>query len=230
MNSITEKLTSNVEPKMAIIVYEGVGDYYLERRDIIKGKMTAGVPLTEDCLSDISEVISHTSEKMIHGQIPPFMLYADQRPGNEKYIWYRKPEKRRIYFTKALNIPNGDVKLPGLIYMAKGKNLSVYAVKIRGSIRMNTRLYSAPFFNVGNNANVCMGNAKMKWPTELTYENIVQYWENKFWLSEFDHLLGSNPIKGNLSTITKHCIETGCEFPRDQLKPIGKLTLKDLMK
>jgi PRTRC genetic system protein B len=230
MNSITEKLTANVEPKMAIIVYEGVGDYYLERRDIINGKMTAGVPLTEDCLSDISEVISHTSVKMIHGLIPSYMLYADPRPGNEKYIWYRKPEKRQMYFTKALNIPNGEIKLPGLVYMVEGKTLSVFAVKSKARVGMSTRLYSAPFFNVSNNAKVCMGNAKMKWPEELTYDRIIQYWEDKFWLSEFDHILGSNPIKGNLSTITKRCIKTGCDFPLDELKPLEKLTLKSLLK
>lgn len=229
MNRITEVLTSSFEPSMAIVVYEGDNQYYLERRDIDKGKMKAGIPLTEECLSDISEVLSSSSEKIVHGTIPSFMIYSDCRPGHEKYIWYRKPEKRKMFFSKKLNIPNGHINLPGLVYMAKGSNLSIFAVKSKGRIGIGTKLYHAPFFNVYDEANVCLGNAKLKWPDELTYDKIIQYWESKFWLSEFDHLLGNNPIKGNLSSVTKQCIKTGCDFPISQLKPIGKLTIKDLL-
>lgn len=228
MNRITETLTNSLQPVMAVIIYQNGNQIYIERRDIEKGRMQAGVPLTEKCLAGISEVISSTSSKMIHGSVPSFMLFADSRPGVEKYVWFRKPEKRMMFFSEKLGIPSGEIKLPGLIYMAKGKNLSVFAVKSKRKPGPSTRLFRAPFFNVDNSAGVCFGNAKIKDPEKLTFYSVVKYWEDKFWLSEFDHLLGENPIKGNLATITKQCIQTGSEFPLNELKPI-KLKLKDLL-
>ncbi len=228
MNQLTEQLTSSLKPKMAIVVYKDNSTYYLERRDIVKGKMGEGVPLTEKCLSDISEVLTNASSNIVHGTVPAFMLYADCRPGHEKYIWYRKPEKRRMFFSKKLNIPTGEMNLPGLIYKVEGNGLSVFAVKRKRGISLKTKLYQAPFFNT-NSGSVCLGSAKVKEPSELTYLSIIQKWEDKFWLSEFDHLLGGNPIKGNLSSVTKKCIKTGCEFPLDELIPIRKKTIKDLL-
>ncbi len=228
MNRITEVLTNSLEPQMALIVYSDGHDFYIERRNIEKGKMGAGTPLTEKCLNDITEVISNTSENVLHGRIPSYMLFADSRPGYDTYIWFRKPEERMMYFTKHLNIPNGKMKLPGLIYKVKGTDLSIYAVKSKGRIGMKTKLFHAPFFNVYDSAKVCLGNAGLKYPDELTYQAIIRYWEDKFWLSEFDSLLGSNPVKGNLASVTKQCIKTGCEFPLDELRPM-KSTLKSLL-
>lgn len=228
MNRITEALTDSLEPKMALIVYQNGRQVYLERRDIEKGMMKTGVPLTEKCLSGISEVLSSNSANIIHGRIPSIMLYADCRPGKEKYVWYRKPEKRMMFFSEKLGIQSGEIKLPGLVYMAKGSELSVFAIKTK-SLRLSTKLHHAPFFNVHDSANVCLGNAKVKKADELTYEGIIKYWEDKFWLSEFDHLLGNNPIDGNLSTVTKLCIENGNDFPVQKLKFMN-LKLKDLLR
>lgn len=229
MNQLTEHLTSSLAPAMAVICYQNGNDCYLERRDIINGKMTAGIPLTEKCLSGISEVLSFDSAKIIHGTIPSYMLYADCRSGREKYVWYRKPEKRRMFFSSKLGIENGELLTPGLIYVVNGTTLSVYAVRSK-RLSISTKLFHAPFFNVYDSADVCLGSAKLKFPEELTYDNVIKYWEDKFWKSKFDHLLGSNPVASNLASLTKMCIETGCEFPLKELKPIKKLTLKSLLK
>lgn len=229
MNKLTDDLTGQLEPKMAIIVYGEHGSFYLERRDIRNGRMVEGVPLTEECLADISEVLSQTTSKMVHGIVPPFMLKADPRPGKRHYIWYRTPETRRMFFSNKLNIPAGEVKLPGLIYEVTGETLSIYAVKCKRAPKAKTKLYRGPFFNVYNNGSVCLGSAKAKKPLELSFFEIIRYWEEKFWFSEFDHMLDDNPVKGNLSTITKHCIKTGEPFPLNELKPIRKKTLKDLL-
>ena len=85
MNKITENLTACVKPELAVIVYrykpiEDESSYYLERRDIDdSGKMGAGVPLTEDCISGIAKSFSSTDRLIVHGEIPANMLYADCR-------------------------------------------------------------------------------------------------------------------------------------------------------
>ena len=55
----------------------------------------------------------------------------------------------------------------------------------------------------------------------------MKYWEHLFWESEFVHILGSNPIKGDLTQITRVCIESQAPFPEDVLIE-SKIKLKNL--
>ncbi|WP_163173426.1 PRTRC system protein B [Bacteroides sp. 51] len=227
-SSIINKAESALDPEMAIIVYrnnQNTSSYYLESRRIRKGKMLEGVPLTEKCLSNIVNAISESKADIPHGRLPGNMLFADSRLGVEKYVWYRAPEKRRFYFTKGLNIPEGEILIPGIIYVVSSGVLSVYA--FIGN-KPKRKLYKAPFFNIYEGGNVCLGSAKVAKPKNMSYQGVIDYWEKMFWQSEFANLLGGNPIKGNLATITKQCIETGVKFPLSELTPIKK-TLEDLL-
>ena len=147
------------------------------------------------------------------------------RVGNEKLVWYRKPEVRKLFFTKSLEIPDGDMRVPGLVYVASGKQLRVLAFK--GS-KPKSVLYLAPFMNT-DASHVCLGNSKVKTPDERTFTNVINYWETMFWQSEFSHILGENPCLGNLATITKDCILNGKPFPDNMLKQ-AKCKLQDLLR
>lgn len=216
---------------MALIAYKSdqCDEFYIEQRRIdSKGKMSAGSPLKERTLRQMIDAISVNGENFepgISGVIPPNLLYCDTRIGNTTLIWYRPPEERSVCFTKQTGIPDGKMRVPGLLYVVRGEKLSMYAFKGRKPKR---KLYMAPFMNV-DVEHVCLGNAKLKKPGSPTFTNLMAYWEGMFWQSEFSHILGANPIDGNLATITKECIETGCDFPIHLLIPI-KLTLNDLLK
>ncbi len=85
-----------------------------------------------------------------------------------------------------------------------------------------------PLFNV-TGANVCLGSAAIEKPKDLTYSRLLEYWEKKFWLTEFSHLGGGgNPTKSNLVLVTKAVRNEPFNF--DELKPIDKMKLKDLLK
>lgn len=228
MNNITKNLFEDLDPKMAIIVYKSEDEvFYLERRDIDKeGAMGVGIPMTEDCLTDIVKGLSATEKDIVHGPIPSYLLYADCRTGFNKYVWFRKEEKRKLYFKEDLDIDNGDMFVPGLVYCVCENTLSMYSYK--GRLTEKSKLFRAPFFNVSDSS-VCLGSANVQKPEDMTYENVIQYWEQMFWLSEFTHLLGGNPVKGNLSIITKHCIESGCRFPKEELIPCKNITLGGLL-
>lgn len=226
MNELTKEVLTELSPEMAIIVYKYDQKYYLERRDIVNGKMATGIPLTEKCLTDIFDTISSEDSDTIHGLIPNNLLYADGRCGREKYVWYNKPEKRSVFFNKEAGVPDGEMWVPGLVYVASATSLSVFAFKGK---KPKNKLFTAPFFNIYNDGRVCLGSAKVDKPSELTYQSIIQYWEKMFWASEFVHILGDNPVKNNLSTITKTCIETGDYFPEVELLST-KTNLKDLLR
>lgn len=127
-----------------------------------------------------------------------------------------------MYFAEDLGIPNGEMEVPGLVYSTDGSRLKVFAFK--GS-KPKKVLFHAPFFNVSDH--VCLGSAKSSKPKEQSYQRWMLYWEEMFWKSEFTHILGANPIKGNLSLITKDCIMNNKPFPASQLKRT-KNTLQNL--
>jgi hypothetical protein len=129
-----------------------------------------------------------------------------------------------FYFSESLGIPNGEVLVPGLVYVTDGKSLSMYAFKGKKPKRL---LYKAPFFNTSTN--VCLGSGKLPKPKDQTYANWMAYWEELFWKTEFSHLMGGNPVKGNLSIIMKECISGHKPFPLSSLIAI-KTTLQSLYK
>lgn len=230
MNKLTRIMSEVYKPKMAVVVYEcndTSKDVYLERRDIINGTMGAGIPMTKKCLIDIMNAIALDNDRSdfgVHGIIPNNLLYADCTPGRMKLVWYNPPQIRQLYFNRDLGIADGKMCVPGLLYIASECSLKLYAFKGR---KPKMKLYRAPFMNVSDQS-VCLGNAKVQRPTNVTYTNLIAYWEEMFWRSEFSHILGENPIDGNLSTLTKHLIETGERFPNEVLLPVQH-TLKSFI-
>lgn len=234
MSKLNDLLKSRMIPTHALIFYKSSVNVsekgaYVEHRNIKDGVMGAAEPLEVRTLSNIMKVVDKYVEKQVkmtslHGRIPEGLLYASSETDNIKLVWYRKPEERMMYFSECLGIPGGVMKVPGLVYSSDGKYLSVYAFK--GS-RPKSVLYNAPFFNV--NGLVCLGSAKVNKPKENTYSCWIEYWETMFWKSEFVHILGANPIKGNLATITKDCILNKRPFPIDELVK-SKFTIEKLLK
>ena len=97
------------------------------------------------------------------------------------------------------------------------------------SLQVENAKYNLPgVFNV-TGANVCLGSAKIDKPRDLTYKNLLEYWEKKFWLTEFSHLGGGgNPTRSNLILVTKAAKDK--PFNLDELKPLNNLKLKDILK
>ncbi len=235
MSKITDILQQVYEPFCAIVAYKAgkVNSteemFYLEQHNILKdGSMGAGKPLKKKTLIELVTALSKGNKQIdssIYGVIPENVLYCDTRIGRETLVWYHKPEERYLYFREDLEIPNGAMMVPGLVYIVKGKQLSVYAYK--GS-KPKKQLFAAPFMNT-TETYVCLGNSKVQFPEERTFANIMEYWETMFWKSEFSHIFGDNPCLGNLSTITKECITQNKPFPQEMLKPISK-TLNEFLR
>ena len=132
-----------------------------------------------------------------------------------------------MFFKEALKIESAEYHLPGIIYAAGESHLNVYAYKDK-ELTEKTELYAAPFFNV-TGTSVCLGSAKIERPKDLTYANLLEYWEKKFWLTEFSHLGAyGNPTKSNLVLVTKAAKDR--PFNLEELKPLDKMKLKDILR
>lgn len=230
MNKLTEQLKSFYRPKAALIAYEGENtknnEYFLELRQIDKnGAMGEAIPVTYSFMNDIAANFSEAYSGIPSGVLPENLLFADTRKGHEKYIWWNPPCKRMMYFVRNLGIENAEYHVPGIVYIAKESGLSVYAYRdIRPS--EGTELFRAPFFNTSGDS-VCLGTAKLQKPANPAFHELLEYWEKKFWLTEFSHLGGGgNPTKSNLVLVTKAAKDK--EFDTDELKPLNK-KLKDIL-
>jgi PRTRC genetic system protein B len=232
MNNLTKEISRLMQPTAALIVYYCDDsylrrNYYLELRNINKsGLMEAGKPVSLNFIQSLTDNFSiKSSSSAPHGEIPKRLLYADVREG--KYVWYSLPGIKYMYFKSDLNIPNGEYCLPGLVWMVAGKSLYTFAYRSK-RLKPCTQLFSAPFFNVRpNDGSVCLGNAKLEQPENLNFLNFLKFWEDKFFLSEFSHILGSNPVRNNLVTVIKNSVTS---FDSKELIPIKKMKLKNLLK
>ena len=189
--------------------------------------MGEGRPVTAEFMNELVRGYSERHSATPYGRIPSNLLWCDPRKGSEKYIWYNSPRKRMMFFKEALKIENAEYHLPGVIYEAGEHGMRIYAYK--GNVpRPDTVLYAAPFFNV-TGSSVCLGNARIELPKDLTYEKLLQYWERKFWLTEFTHLGGNgNPTRSNLVLVAKAARDR--DFNLDELKQLNNMKLKDILK
>ncbi|RJV08725.1 PRTRC system protein B [Bacteroides sp. AF34-31BH] len=235
-NELTRKLRTLLHPQAALIVYAEEKDnhntysnnYFVEVRDIEEsGRMGEGRPVTVEFMNELVRGYSESHSTTPYGRIPSNLLWCEPSKGSEKYIWYNPPQKRMMFFRDVLKIESAEYNLPGVIYEAGESWLNVYAYKDK-ILTDKTDLFAAPFFNV-TGASVCLGSAKIEKPKDLTYANLLEYWEKKFWLTEFSHLGGGgNPTKSNLVLVTKAAKDK--PFNLEELKPLNKLKLKDILR
>lgn len=223
-------------PAQAIIVYRQKNkydkDFYLESRNIEhtpKGyQMAEGTPLSKHALSQIMDAVnSEDVEKMGCKSIfPKNLLYYNIKNLEPHIVWYVESQSHHLVFDDNLSITNGMCHLPTLVFRLRGKDLDVFAVKTNNP-DANTKLFKAPFHNVYNNGNICMGSAKAKKSNDII--KLMSNYEKAFFSSKFTHLHSSgSPIDGNLNTYLNALIKTKGKFDKSVLIPI-KHTIKELV-
>ena len=204
-NELTRTLKTLLIPKAALIAYTSENEriFFLEVRDIDdRGNMTEGRPVTLEFMNELVKGYSERHGSTPYGKIPSNLMYCDSRKGSERNVSYNPPGKRMMFFGPELIIDNAEYNLPGVIYEAGEHGMNIYAYK-GDTPDKDTPLYAAPFFNV-TGSGVCLGSANLEKQKDMTYEKLLQYWEKKFWLTEFSHLGGNgNPTRSNLVLVTK---------------------------
>lgn len=239
MNDLTENLVKEYNPMLAIIAYASDtkwSDCYLESHVIEGGKIMAGKPLKQETIEGMVGVFfdHQQSQARIAGFIPENLLQFVHLPGGHfKMTWYRPAERHVLHFENALKIPTGEAWCPPMVWSIDKKTLSIYALSDNKRPTPETKIYRAPFHNVDDDGDVCLGSAKVAKPTERTYSAIMKYWEDLFWLSIFTHLSsGTSPTKTNVNMLWKRLIANK-KLKWDQLKELKQYRthkLKDILK
>jgi len=236
MNDITENFGTLYHPKSALVFYQTKGmnsDTYVEYFDMDKnGNPINAHPLTVREANQLAKALKTAKEEKepclkSDRIISNAILHID--PTQNKVIWFTKAMQRELSFTENLGIPKGIANIPPMLWIANKNSLSVFALGSNRRPKENTKLYNAPFFNIYENGNVCMGTVDIQIKKIASLEEFTIAWESYFFNSYFSHLMQDyNPINGNCITLWESLINTNYAFPKEVLKKNGK-TLKDLL-
>lgn len=238
LNDITEDFGTLYHPKSALVFYETKGmdtDMYVEHFDMDRnGNPINAHPLTVKEANVLAKSLQTDEEKNKAFLKPKGILSTNILHINpsEKgtVLWYTKAQQRQLYFVDGLGIPNGKAQVPPMLWFASKNSLSVFALVSDRRPTEKTPLHYAPFFNIYEKGNVCMGTVNIEIKNSASVEEFVQAWEDYFFNSYFSHLMGNhNPIKGNCVTVWKELIGTDRTFPKEVLKKTSK-TLKNLLR
>src|ERR1700743_734708 len=197
MMNASEDFNTQYKPVKALLIYqsgrkENKHEYassdnenrqvYVESYDIGKrGNPINAHPLSMAEMVSLSMLFQRTQEMRSNylkskGLLPGKVLYINAQT-NGFALWYTPPQEVDLFFVPGLKIPNAKAKIPALVWKATKDSLNIYAVKGKGKPNEKTPLYHAPFFNLYENGNVCMGTVNIEIDRFTYLEAFIGKWE-----------------------------------------------------
>ena len=239
MKDITQDFGTLYHPTSALVFYqtnEGIIETYVEYFDMDKnGNPINAHPLTEKEAKTLIKALNTKTQKekskdflKPKGILPTNILQINPSE-NGSVLWFTKSRKQHLYFTENLEISNGRADVPAMLWFANKQSLKIFALSSNQRPTEKTPLFYAPFFNVYENGNVCMGTVDVHIQNSTSLEEFIKNWEDYFFNSYFSHLMNEhNPIKGNCVNLWKSLINVEKPFPKEALKKANR-TLKNLL-
>lgn len=237
MKDITDKFGTLYYPKSALVFYETTGtettDMYVEHFDMDEsGTPINAHPLTVKEAEMLAKTLQTDEERSRaflkpKGILPTNILHIN--PSDKgAVIWYTKAQQRQLYFVNGLGIPNGTAQVPPMLWVADKSSLAVFALATNRRPTEKTPLHYAPFFNIYEKGNVCIGTVSIDIKNSASVEEFIQAWEDYFFNSYFSHSLCADLTRANIINLWKDIINTDKPFPIEALKKNNK-TLKHLL-
>ena len=239
MKDITQDFGKLYHPTSALVFFqtnERIKETYVEYFDMDKnGNPINAHPLTEKEAKTLVKALNTKTQKekskdflKPKGILPTNILQINPSE-NGSVLWFTKSMKKQLYFTENLEISNGRAEVPAMLWFANKRSLKIFALSSNQRPTEKTSLFYAPFFNVYENGNVCMGTVDVHIQNSTSLEEYIKNWENYFFNSYFSHLMNEhNPIKGNFVNLWKSLINVDKPFPKEALKKANR-TLKNLL-
>lgn len=216
----------------ALLFYTGPQNHYatIHKVDVTRKGATllAGKPLTKSAVCRVfRDFIGATN---IGGYIPENVLSV----GVDSLIWWRKPSPRRVFFNaEKIGERSEVIPHPGLVFVTRGIDWYVFAVKGDERPTPQSEIYQAPYFNVWQGGKICTGNVIVP---KGNIPDTIRAWENAFFDSTFTHPNVKPPEKlvefrGGSYSFWKAMLNGKRQsFPEKVLVPFKKkTTLSDIL-
>ena len=239
MKNITQDFGTLYHPTTALVFYQNDDrnkETYVEYFDMDKnGNPINAHPLTEREAKELLKALTINTQKeksqdflKPKGILPTNILHVNPNE-NGSVLWFTKSMKRQLFFTENLGISNGTAEVTAMLWLANKRSLKIFALSSNRRPTEKTELFYAPFFNVYENGNVCMGTVDVNIQNSTSLEEFIKKWEDYFFNSYFSHLMNEhNPINGNCVNLWKSLINKEKQFPKEALKKANR-TLQNLL-
>jgi len=237
VNDIAKNFGTLYYPKSALVFYETAGtetNMYVEHFDMDSNGMPINAhPLTVKEADVLAKALQTDEERKKaflkpKGILPTNILHINPSAEKGTVLWYTRSKQRQMYFVDSLSISNGMAQVPPMLWLASKSSLTVFALANDRRPTEKTLLHYAPFFNIYEKGNVCMGTVSIDIKNSSSVEEFIQAWEHYFFNSYFSHSLCENLMKKNIVSLWKDLIGTDKPFPKEALKKNNK-TLKNLL-
>lgn len=220
----------NFEPKLGVVVYEGDGRHYLQVHDIIKSAggyyWGEGKPFQREQLQELALSLKkeQLSTLKLRGLIQENLLYFQPGLSGNVYAWFLPPQQHFITFTPDMKIPAAKYRFPGLILAVKNKDMFIFAYKGKTRPTGKTALFHAPFNNIYDDGEVCMGTISES-RRQPFLEDEIDRWQRRFFGGRFTsaHDVEDHLAKGFTLQSLYKTMKTA--FPEKALKPAKYKTL-----
>lgn len=209
-------------PARAIIVYHDKtkSNYYLESREIKKTgsnySFMAPVPMSDTVMREIgkSYMKKNGVDMRFNGLIKEHILLTLNKTGITAVMWYRPSMIKKLNFSSQLRIKGeSKVKIPAILYLVINAKLYVYALMDDSRPDGKTKLYNAPFFNIYEDGNVCLGTAPVGNRKATTFEGEAERFERGFYMAEQNGGQSRDNCKTPLTKLWSDLIKKQTAFP-----------------
>jgi PRTRC genetic system protein B len=110
----------------------------------------------------------------------------------ELIAWWSRAQERLMFFSdgdpKTRHLNGKNCPHPALVFMIRGRELFVRALRGNRRPKSDTRLMNVPYWNTDAQGRVCLGS--MRLPAEVSVGSLSS-WENAYFASEFTHPSGA---------------------------------------
>ena len=170
-------------PRFAVCIHSNGHDVIATGHEPLKdGTLGAGKIMSLDDLNRV--VASHTGQPQnsVQWNNPSVLLDTDKL-----LVWSIAPQKRTLWF-RVDETQSVDVIIPRTIFVVSRKNrsMAVFAAPAKKPTP-DTKLYHAPYMNVGNNGTLCQGSAQIPADVSNTTDELLKGCEDALFDSLFTH-------------------------------------------
>ena len=182
--------------RQALLIYGGNGGHRGDNAFVtlhdVQGQDTPALGPAQPLSSNFLTALSRNLQRNAGVEILPENALART---HEMFAWWTPAQARPMFFGspdgKMAAMNGRSFPQPALVFVVVGHTLSVRALKTSQRPSANTKLYVAPYWNVYEGGNICLGSAPI--PTSPFISAIPQ-WERCFFESEFTHPNGAQRI------------------------------------
>jgi PRTRC genetic system protein B len=189
-------------------------------------QIAAGSPITQEALLAMFEQLAKR-HSLNTDLIPEHVLSISA----DHMVWWMPAVERNVFFnTRELGKRGAKVPHPALVFAVVQGNWFVFALAKNERPTEKTPLHYAPYFNVYDAGNICIGSARV--PKAISAKTIP-VWQDAFFDSEFTHVNGSkrksSHPRGEYAMWKELLDGVYKAFPIEYLVPMGS-TIDSLMK